>query len=144
MKKVSIIIYSIILIGLTSCGTLSKSNTFHPDDVRLNIQLADLEYLGQTDITATYRTYLGFIKVIDQVNGIDYNSYDAKIVSLDNNSLFGKSMLNKTMKKATYKVLEDFPTAVYFQVVRNTKEINRLFLGSEVTTKATIRAYKIK
>jgi len=102
--------------------------------------MSDLEYVGETEIEVTYSSYLGFIKNIHTVNGIEYDGTQKQIARLDPN-------WNGSMGKldhATYKVLQQFPEARYFQVMRRTKVKERLFLGSTVTEKATIRAYKLK
>jgi hypothetical protein len=48
------------------------------------------------------------------------------------------------LRKAAYKVTEQFPEARYFQVVRQTSEKEKLFLGREWKRTALIRAYKIR
>ena len=48
------------------------------------------------------------------------------------------------LDKAAYKVMEQFPEARYYQVVSKQRVREKLFLGSNVTEKAVIRAYKFK
>lgn len=130
-----------MLLALSSCGTLSKTNAFRPDDVQLNISMNDLIYLGQTEVSVSYRTYLGFIRTIDQVNGETYNSFDVQKTSFDKSM---GSLLHGPILKATYKAINDYPEATYFQPVYKKIHKNRLFLGNEIVTTATIRAYKFK
>ena len=141
MKKIRYILLIITVLTLSSCGTSSKTNVFRPDDVQLNIGMNDLMYLGQVEVSVSYRTYLGFIRTTDQVNGEPYNSFDVKKASFNKNMT---GLLQGPIGKATYKVINDYPEATYFQPVYKTVHKNRLFLGNEVTTTAIIRAYKFK
>lgn len=141
MKKIHYTLLSVMLLALSSCGTLSKTNAFRPDDVQLNINMSDLIYLGQTEVSVSYRTYLGFIRVIDQVNKESYNSFDVQKTSFDKCM---SGLLHGPIQKATYKAINDYPEATYFQPIYKTIHKNRLFLGNEVTTTAIIRAYKFK
>lgn len=141
MKNICYTLLIITTLTISSCGTVDKSNVFRPDNVRLNIAMSDLAYMGEVEVSISYRTYLGFIRVIDQVNGESYNSFDVKKAN------FGKDagcLLYGPIKKATYKAIQEYPEATYFQPVYKTIHKNRLFLGSEVTTTAIIRAYKFK
>lgn len=136
--------YFLIMIGMafmTSCGTVTKSSVFRPDDIRLNVGMEDLEYLGETEVSVSYSVYLGFISVTDKVNGEDYSYMDKKIIRIE--SPAGNDMRGK-IKKAAYKVVEEYPEATYFMTVYTKTEVDRLFLGREVTKTAKIRAYKFK
>ena len=102
----------------------------------------DLEYLGDVRIDMTYRTYLGFIKVIDTVNDEVYDRTNSKEVCLY--SQIGALPLSNDVNKAAYKVLEQYPDATYFQPVSLTKVKDRLFLGSKNRVEAVVKAYKFK
>ncbi len=140
-SKIKLYISFVLTIFLlSSCGTLTKSKTYAPGQVQLNIDMADLEYLGETKIDVTYRTYLGFIRVIDSVNGEVYdqtNIQEAKLCSQ-----IGSSLLTGPINKATTKLIKKYPDATYFQPISQTKIKERLFLGSQVTVKALVKAYK--
>ena len=140
MKKIQFLIITTLVLLLQSCGTATFNRTFSPQITQLHLLMSDLEYVGETEIAVTYSSYLGFIKNIHTINGIEYDGTQKQIARLDPN-------WNGSMGKldhATYKVLQQFPEARYFQVMRRTKVKERLFLGSTVTEKATIRAYKLK
>lgn len=139
MKKICYTL--LMLLILSSCGTLEKTAVFRPNDVRLNIGMNDLTYLGEVEVSVSYRTYLGFIRVIDQVNGEPYSSFNIKKTSFNQNM---NGILSGPINKATYKAINVYPDATYFQPIYKTAHKNRLFLGKEVTTTATIRAYKFK
>lgn len=124
----------------SSCGSVKKTGTFRPDNTRLNINMSDLVYLGESEVTIKYNVYLGFIYVIDEVNGEGYSYMDVKKTSLGNIA----GLLSGPIRKATYKVIEDYPEATYFQPVFNQSKVDRLFLGREIYETAKIRAYKFK
>jgi len=130
----------LVVILLNGCGTLTRTktmNAFAPNKVEMILLLGDMQYLGETEISVSYRTYLGGIfSSIDKINGEDYVSSNVKITKLDN-SLFGDSRL----EKATYKVVDEYPAADYYQVVYKRKVVERLFLGTEVVYTARIKAY---
>ena len=48
------------------------------------------------------------------------------------------------MKLASAKLLQDYPTSTYFQIVMETKKTDVLFLGSTTVRTAKVRAYKFK
>ncbi|WP_235336603.1 hypothetical protein [Bacteroides caecigallinarum] len=141
MTRINTFIILIVMTFITSCGSITKSSVFRPDDVRLNVGMEDLEYLGETEISVSYSTYLGFISVIDKVNGEDYSYMESKTTTFDS---YMSGLLNGKLKKAAYKALEDFPEATYFIPVYRKTEADRLFLGREVNQVAKIRAYKFK
>lgn len=139
------ILYLSLLLAiftLSSCGTLTKSSAYAPGQVQLNIDMGDLEYLGESKIEVTYRTYLGFIRVIDSVNGEVYDQTNIKEARLY--SQIGSSILSGPINKATYKLINKYPEATYFQPVSQTKVVDRLFLGNQTSITALVKAYKFK
>lgn len=123
---------------LASCSIVNKQS-YSPDVTQLNLQMSDLEYLGETEISVVYDTYLGIFTRIDQINGV---KYDGKVKEFAN--LHTNKPLSRKLVRATPKVLEEFPEASYYIVTRQTVEKQLLFLGSEKVVKATVKAYKIK
>jgi hypothetical protein len=123
---------------LNACGTITK-NTFSPQKVELRANVKDMRLLGETEVSVSYRTYLGLFSTIDQVNGVDYDSDNPTITKL-NNSFFQ----DRKLEKATYKAIDEFPEADYYQIAYKKIEVVRLFLGSEVKVTARIRAYSFR
>ena len=141
MNKVSKIILVVFLAFLvSSCGTVTRMSTFAPNKVQLQINMSDLNYLGETEISVSYSSYLGLIKSIEEINGVQYNPSDVKIVAIEGLDLKFDNVINK----AAYKVVEEYPKATYFQVVYKKTEKNRLFLGNSTKSSAVIRAYSYK
>ena len=127
----------------TSCGTTTSTRSFSPQITQLIYQNDDLEFVGETEISVNYSTWLfGIFYQIHTVNGVEYDSSNKKNTNLSNG--ISLPIMSSKLNKATYKVVEQFPEARYFQVVRTTSEKEKLFLGREYTKKALIRAYKIR
>lgn len=147
MKKITRII-SLLVMGtlITSCSnfyTFNQKRTLSltPDFVRLDVSLDDFEYLGQTEITVDSRTYLGFIKVIDSVNNRPYNYRDIRVTDLKGPADLD---LRFEMKKAAYKVVDEFPEATYYVIANDYKQINRMFLARKEVHRMEIQAFKYK
>lgn len=140
MKKICIILSLALITLLSSCGTTQKTSVYKPDHSRRNIDLKELQYLGECEISVSYSVYFGFIHANTKVNGEDYNSLDKKKV---NWGIFGGRFLGP-IRKAAYKAVETFPDAVYFMPVRKTTTTDHLIFGHLTTTTATVRAYALK
>ena len=131
---------------LTSCSNFytyssKRSVSLTPDIVRLDVTLDDFEFLGQTEITVSSRKYLGFIKVIDSINNRAYNYRDVRYTELTGPR---DVRLPEEMKRAAYKVVDEFPEATYYVITNDYKQINRGFLGKKQTRRMEIQAFKYK
>lgn len=98
------------------------------------IDINNYTKLGEVTVTVESRTYLGFIKIIDLVNGEKYNPREKKVI----NGL-GSGSLNKAM----YVVTEQFPDADCFTAVSPKKHIEKLFLGRYTKESVVVKAYKL-
>lgn len=135
-----------MVLSLSSCSGLRQvsgvqSTSFTPDYVRVDANINDYEQLGETTVTVEYRKYIGFIKKLDKINDEDYNFRDVKIVELE-----GRTNINLggDVKKALYKVVEEYPTADYYVPVVKKTDVERMFMGRFVKESVTIKAYKLK
>lgn len=140
MKILKYIALCAIALIATSCGTVTKNASFSYDSVRLEMSMNDLEYLGETEISIEYTSYLGIFKSIEKVNGEVYNPTHKQILQLPGD---GK-IKSKNLRLAAYKLTEMYPDAVYFQVVFEKTIKDKLFLGSTNKEYAKIRAYNLK
>lgn len=137
MKLYKLLAICAIALFATSCGTITKTQPYSFDQVRLEMNMNDLAYLGEDEVSVEYSTYLfGLIKKTEKVNGEIYNSVFQKKMNIPG--------LSGDLKLASYKLHEKFPEAVYFQVVLETHSKDKLFLGSLNKKTAKIRAYKLK
>jgi hypothetical protein len=147
MKKNILKLLSLItLLFLSSCSGLyhyNKVNTtsLKPDHVRLNMNMENMELLGSATITVTSRTYFGMFKTIDSVNNDKYNFREVKKVYLDKGNSIS---LSKDLRKAAYKVIEEYPDADFYVPVYVQKQVRRMFLGKQQTKTAVIKAFKLK
>lgn len=139
----SLVIAGVILSSCSNYYTWSERRTVSltPNDVRLNINLSDFEYLGKTEISVRSREYLGFIHRIDSINNRPYNYRDLRLVQLSGPR---DIRLSSDMQKAAYKVLDDFPDATYYIISNNYLKVHRLFLGKWALHTMEIQAYKYK
>ncbi len=142
MKIYRYILIAFFLVFLTSCS-VTRNRMYGPDATRLNLTMDDLEYLGETEISVDYRTYIGFISVIDQINGVPYDREEIKTVKIGDKQDVSLRLYGK-LRRANFKLLEEFPDGEYFVVVNQTKSVTRWFLGSAVTVRAKVKAYSLK
>lgn len=143
MKLIRYIICSAALIlGLASCS-ITRHSAFAPSVTQLTLQMEDLEYLGETEITVEYRRYLGFITVTDKINDEVYTRDGIKRFPIFINNTTYDALMPK-LGRAAYKLVEEYPNADYFIVTSQTKQRYQLFLGSHVTAKAKVKAYSFK
>lgn len=140
MKLLKYIAICAIALIATSCGSVSKNVSYSYDTVRLEMSMSDLEYLGETEISVEYTSYLGIFTSIEKVNGEVYDPTHKRLLKLPSD---GKIKSGK-LQLAAYKLVELYPDAVYFQVVFETKDKDKLFLGSTNKERAKVRAYNIK
>ena len=131
------------VLCMASCGTVQRNTPFSVLNTRLRLDMTmnDLNYLGESEISVEYNTYLGFISKIQKVNGEAYNPFHTRKLSIPTQNL---ALKGKGLDLAAYKVLEDYPEATYFQVIFKRSEKERLFLGSTKKTTAKVRAYSFK
>jgi hypothetical protein len=87
----------------------------------------DLNYLGESEISVEYDTYLGIITKLQKVNGEPYDPFHTRRLSIPSQSW---TLKGRVLDLAACKLLEDYPDATYFQVIFKTTEKERLFLGS--------------
>jgi len=147
MKKY--IVLSIIGITLlcTSCtlGRFSHqtapATSFAPNIVKLELTMEQFEYLGETEISVKQRTYMGMFTKLDSINGLPKDIRNKKFTEFYGNK---DIPVKGIMKRAAYKVIEDFPDADYYIPVNHQMNTFRMFMGSYKTRTMKIKAYKLK
>lgn len=140
MKITKILTFAAFVLCLVSCGTVQKSSPYNVSSTRMELNMDDFVFLGESEISCEYDTYLGFIRRLNTVNGEMFNPGE-KIslnISTNNTALFK----NKGMKYAAAKLRKKYPNAHYFQVVMDQKTTDVLFLGSTTKRVAKVRVYK--
>lgn len=143
MKALKFIICAMLLATTLASCSVTRYKAYTPTQTQLNLQMDDLHYLGETEITVEYRRYFGLITQIDKINGNVYERKEVKLFPIfSNNNMTDDLMPN--LQIASYKLLEVFPDADYFIVANQSAEKYQLFLGSQVTAKAKVKAYSLK
>lgn len=138
--------FAIVLMGVlaSSCMTSRHNSAFssmNPDEVRLNIDMHDMDCLGEVEISLTQDVYFGCIVSTRTVNGEKYDSWKKTTTSLAGATWGHKAY---GMELAAGKVLEKYPNADFYKVVRETRKVQRMFCMKEVTRTATVKAYRLK
>ena len=143
MKLIKYIICaSVMVLGLASCS-ITRYKAYSPTITQLSLQMNDLKYLGESEITVEYRKYLGVITVIDKINGQTYDRKEIRQFPIFSNGSISDNLMSQ-LQRASYKLLEDYPKADYFVVTNQQSEKYQLFLGSTITAKAKVKAYSLK
>ncbi|MBR6345957.1 MAG: hypothetical protein IKR69_01045 [Bacteroidales bacterium] len=142
MKIFKYIALAVALAGAVSCSVVSRSS-YAPSSVELQLGMDDLEYLGETEISITYDTYLFIFSRIRSINGADFDPGVVKRAGLSN-AKTGLFRLGRKLGRASYLVYEKFPDADYFVVTKQLSKKTVLVLGSEIETCAVVKAYKFK
>jgi len=101
----------------------------------------DLVFLGESEITCEYDTYLGFIRHLNKVNGETYQPSHKVKMTIPQRGLHFSS---KGIKLASSKLMQEYPEARYFQIVMETKDTDVMFLGSTTKRTVKVRCYKFK
>ncbi|UXP33006.1 hypothetical protein N6H18_03425 [Reichenbachiella agarivorans] len=146
MKRILYPVIIVLAVMMTSCFsqyrivTERQTTNFAPNIVRLNLDMDDFEYLGKTELSVIGSSYFGIYR-IDSVNNELYNFRDVKVVDLTG---FANIKLKSEMKKAAYKVVDEYPDADYFVVGSDYKKVRRLFGGKRTWRYMDVHAYKFK
>jgi hypothetical protein len=145
-QAIKYLVLGLTVILMTSCGGMYnystvKSTSFSPDFVRLDLKVQDFEYLGETTISADYRFYVGIFRNIDSINGNPYLQRNVEEVTLAGIKDIPLSLI---MKRAAYKVLDEYPEADFYVAAHGRKEKQQMFLGQIVKETVTIKAYKLR
>lgn len=146
VKYKFIIITTLVVTLFTSCGTLYEKNKVRttsliPDIVRLDMNIEQLELLGEQQISVDYRTYLGFIHALDSINNVAYDRRNITKVVFKGTKDF---ILPRYLNHAAVKVIEAFPDADYYVPMYSSCKENRMFLGRKTQKTMIIKAYKLK
>ena len=139
MKAIRYTLIALALVLVSASCSITRHSAFAPGLTQLTLQLSDLDYIGESEISVEYRTYLGLITVTDTINGEAYTGEQIQKFPLRSNQI-----LMPKLSRAAYKLCQEFPQADYFIITSQTTERQQLFLGSQVAAKAKVKAYRFK
>ena len=140
MKITKILALVALTLCLASCGTVQKSNPYKVSSTRMELNMDDFVFLGESEISCEYDTYLGFIRRLNTVNGEVCNPGEKVSLNVSTNNI--TLFKSKGMRYAAAKLLKKYPDAHYFQVVMDQKNTDVLFLGSTTKRVAKVSIYK--
>lgn len=139
----------VITLMVSSCGIGMHTNktmrtgTLMPNSVRLDVTLDDFELLGEMEVSVQYHQYLGFFKVVNEMNGQPYDRRHTNRISMVGYGNIPISA-NKYVKEAMYQAHIKMPDADFLVPVNMISEVNQMLGGRKVKTVVKVKAYKIK
>jgi len=144
MKKIfSIIIFALVL---ESCAVKNHHNVGTPLNnkrVLIELEIDDIQLLGETEISYKYSRYLGLIIRTISINGKQPDNSNKHYVNLPVSQSFW-SFFDLKMKRALYKAYVEFPEADYFEIKNTNTQSHQMFLGAKIKKTVTLKAYKYK
>jgi len=141
MKKSLLFILPVLLTLTTSCVSQKNNAGFavNPDEVRLEIGMDDLTYLGTVSVEIEYKQY-GAITKIYTVNGTDYDPRHFTETTLSVKLPAGANLI----RKALYKVQDTYPDAEFAIPVNHRKEVMYMNGGRIIKETMSVKTYKLK
>jgi len=148
---IALIILSFIL---TSCAVEYRHNFGNnqlPQPSYIQLEIDDIEYLGETEISWEFSRYLFVGTRVIAINGEhpDNSEKHYANIAVSNFSWMTTSPLfrffkSPGMSRALYKVYTDFPNADYIEVISTNEKTHRMFLGRKMKKSARVKAYRYK
>lgn len=141
-QRIFIPILLFIAVLGTSCVSQHSVDTnysaLHPDLVRLNLTMADYQYLGDVTIEMEYKTYFGIPKILT-ING---QPYDPRFYR-ETNICFSQKVRLGILKKALFKVTDTYPNADYLVPATSTDIVEHMMGGRIHKRTMTVKAYAL-
>jgi hypothetical protein len=136
----------LIILLLSSCASnytyrSSRTSSFLPDMVKFDLTSADVQFLGEMDISVNYSQYLGIIKIFELINEKEVSARTINTMSIYGNR---NVPLSPTLNRALYDVYMKYPEADFTVPVYVIEEQKNMFMGKKIKKTARIKAYKIK
>lgn len=140
-KLLKFIVFVFVALFATSCvSQRSIKSYFNPDEVRVEMNMDDFEYMGSVSVSAEYKTYGLCVKTIS-LNGEAYNPRQYTTTDF---SLGDRTKYSKEIRKALYKVTEMYPDADYIVPTVYNKTIDHMIGGRIINETLTIKVYRFK
>ncbi len=136
-------ILALAIVGLSSCVTHHAANKtfFKTDEVRLEMNMLDMEYLGTVTVEAEYKTYLGIFKKGLTINGVPYDSRNYTTTHLAN---VPSSAYSRFITKALYKVTDTYEEVDYVIPTSHKKDVEHMIGGRIIKESLTLKVYRLK
>lgn len=143
MKRHIILAAMAAVLLLPSCVSLrdESRSMFNPRNVRLEIGMQDLSWIGDTTLTVEYTKYWA-TKRITKVNGESYNPrFQREMTWLNNGDMLPA---DSEIGKAAYKLTELYPEGEYFLPVSHRVEKEYMTGGMYVRETLRVKVYRLK
>jgi hypothetical protein len=138
--------FCLLILLISSCASINtsrsgRSSSFLPDMIRFDLTSANVELLGEMDISVNYSQYLGIIKIFELINDQEVSAR-----TINTMSMYGRRNLplSPVLNRALYDVYMKYPDADFTIPVYVIEEQKNLFMGKKIKKTARIKAYKIK
>ena len=137
----------VLSLVLSSCAVTNSHN--FGDSLRsrsyVELNLDDIQYLGETEISYEYSRYLFVGTRVISINGELPNNSEKHYVELPT-SVLGNiwSIFEPNMKRALYKAYLEYPNADYIEITTTNVKTYKMFLGRKIRKSANVKAYKYK
>jgi len=137
----------VLSLVLSSCAVTNSHN--FGDSLRsrsyVELNLDDIQYLGETEISYEYSRYLFVGTRVISINGELPNNSEKHYVELPT-SVLGNiwSIFEPNMKRALYKAYLEYPNADYIEITTTNVKTHKMFLGRKIRKSANVKAYKYK
>ena len=137
----------VLSLVLSSCAVTNSHN--FGDSLRsrsyVELNLDDIQYLGETEISYEYSRYLFVGTRVISINGELPNNSEKHYVELPTNALSNIwSIFEPNMKRALYKAYLEYPNADYIEITTTNVKTHKMFLGRKIRKSANVKAYKYK
>jgi hypothetical protein len=136
----------LVILLISSCASTNtfragRTSSFLPDMIRFDLSSADVELLGEMDISVNYSQYLLFIRIFELINEKEVSKRTVNTMVM-----FGKRNvpLSPVLNRALYDVYLKYPDADFTIPVYVIEEQQNMFMGRKIKKTARIKAYKIK
>ncbi|MFQ3333166.1 MAG: hypothetical protein ACKVJ6_07910 [Flavobacteriales bacterium] len=137
----------VLSLVLSSCAVTNSHN--FGDSLRsrsyVELNLDDIQYLGETEISYEYSRYLFVGTRVISINGELPDNSEKHYVELPT-SVLGNiwSIFEPNMKRALYKAYLEYPNADYIEITTTNVKTYKMFLGRKIRKSANVKAYKYK
>lgn len=141
------LVFSIpVIMILASCASINtyrsgRTTSFLPEMVKMDLTPADVELMGEMDISVNYSQYLLFIKIFELINEKEVSAR-----TVNSMVMYGKRNLpmSPDLYRALYDVYVKYPDADFTVPVYVIEEQQNLFMGKKIKKTARIKVYKMK
>ena len=121
----------------------TRSASFMPDQVRLNVTMDDYQYISTQEVSVSYKQYFGFLNIFNEINKQPVAVRNINIVNLYGNPNL-PPVNSPHLLRALYAAMVSAPDADFVVPVSVVTEEQKMFGGSTIVKTLKVKLYKIK